>query len=299
MSRASPSRMGPGRRLPVPATSLAFRVTSVKPWTSAVAAMSPSTTGSERRAASRPHSSATPKVHRENPLRVGGHERAQPAFQPCRGRGVPPPDLFDSASDLRDHENAQIKVVAVDGGKPISERRILPLPLPELGNDVRVEQVAQSFTARAFPRRGTRSRSVPTSGMASRVSLRVRDECGPARACRRISRCSASADPSPRGGAQLQRPHDLRVDVPDDQLAHRDLPADDSIADRSEPSPLPPASGPVEAFGVWSALYIYRRVSVSPGLDPAVPHAASRRMTVEDDMAVPRSARKRKGSTKL
>jgi|HubBroStandDraft_6_1064221.scaffolds.fasta_scaffold20397_2 hypothetical protein len=121
-------------------------------------------------------------------------EARDPSIQSARRSRVAPPQAFDAAPDLAEHEDTQPEGATVDTGVPSQNVRVRALPLPELGDDVRVEQPsAQSLTPRLLAWGRPKSSSAPTSGISASV---VFSDPGtsPRSACRRISRCSASAD---------------------------------------------------------------------------------------------------------
>src|SRR5262249_45358145 len=128
------------------------------------------------------------------PVRLGADQLVEPRRQGLRGREVAAPDALDPLAQLADGQDAEIDLLGRDARDPGGHTRVTAVPLPELGDDVGVEEKAQSSTSR--PRSGMRAKSAssPTSGIARSSSFIDLPALAGSNAWRRISRCSASAE---------------------------------------------------------------------------------------------------------
>ena len=133
-------------------------------------------------------------VHDEDSGRVFGSKPGDPDLQLLRGSFVPTPDGIDSAPYLSDGENAQERLFTSRDLEPGRYPRVASPALAQLGDHVRIDEVAQRATFRPVSRGRSKSRSSPTSGISSRNALNEAASPPPCKACFRISRCSASAD---------------------------------------------------------------------------------------------------------
>lgn len=133
-------------------------------------------------------------VHVEDARRVVGAKLREPDVE-LQGRSlVPSPNGFDSAPYLSYGENAQELLFPRGRSEPVQDSRVSSRALPQLRENVRIEEVAQSETFRPVSLGRSKSRSSPTFGISNRSASNEAASPAPCNACLKISRCSASAE---------------------------------------------------------------------------------------------------------
>src|SRR5690606_34943645 len=115
-----------------------------------------------------------------------------PAVEPLGLPWIAAPQALDALAELADDEHGQEHLRRIELLEPVQDMAVSAVSLAELRHHVRVEQKHQRSTRRAGVRGGSKSRSSPASGMASRWSFRLSGGCKSA--FRKSSRCSASAE---------------------------------------------------------------------------------------------------------
>ena len=80
--------------------------------------------------------------HRQDAIRVLIEEAVEPGFERCGRDRVSSPYEFNAASKLADHEHGEPEFVRDVGSHPSTDAGVRSRGLPQLRNDVRVEQKA-------------------------------------------------------------------------------------------------------------------------------------------------------------
>src|ERR1051326_4755530 len=133
-------------------------------------------------------------INRQDPVAMCLAQAGKPAVERSGGVGVAAAHALDGATDLTDRQDAQVNLLVGEIAEPGRDVGIGTLALTQLGDDVGIEQVAQSWTARPRSSGRSKSRSSPTSGIASKSSLSDCTGSPGLNASRRICRCSSSAE---------------------------------------------------------------------------------------------------------
>lgn len=107
--------------------------------------------------------------HGEDPATVLALEFAEPPVQRLSSALVSSTNQLDPSTKLTHDQDAQKKLVGFTGVKPASNARVRPLPLPQLRDDVGIDQVtAHRSTGRSGACGRSNTSSSPTSGIRPR-----------------------------------------------------------------------------------------------------------------------------------
>ena len=133
-------------------------------------------------------------IDSDEAVRMIDDQAGKPMLEGCCPSRIASPGLLDTPTDLADHQNTHRKVLVIHGRQPRRDARMAGRSLPELGDDVGVEQINQMRTARVRWRIRAKSRSVPAKGIERSASLNVCRLRRGRSVLTRISRCSASTE---------------------------------------------------------------------------------------------------------
>ncbi len=122
----------------------------------------------------------------------------QPAFKCRRFARVSRPCKFNAFSDLAKYERAEKNILVCDGRVPGRHMWVAVSALPNLRNNVSVNQIAHRSTSRPGSR--LRSRSIPSSGADASRAFRLTLH-GSTKRCRRSRRASARREGSDKAEA--------------------------------------------------------------------------------------------------